>query len=190
MTTRRCLEVMAAARERLGSGVPLVPMTYAAIVERHGREAFCSEAAAAGAQALIVPDVPPEESEELRAAAAAHDVDVVHLVSLTSTEERIALACRASRGFVYVVSAIGTTGAREALDEARLAAVLARVREHAGSLPLLCGFGISSASQVARVRAAGADGVIVGSAAVAAVDGGGAGALEELVRELASGLGV
>jgi tryptophan synthase alpha chain len=188
MTTRRCLEVMGAARARLGPGVPLVPMTYAAIVERHGSEAFCSEAAAAGAEALIIPDVPPEESEELRAAAAAHDMDVVHLVSLTSTEERIALACRASRGFVYVVSAIGTTGAREALDEARLAPLLARVREHAGSLPLLCGFGISSAAQVARLRAAGADGVIVGSAAVAAVDAGGPGALEELVRELASGL--
>jgi tryptophan synthase alpha chain len=115
-------------------------------------------------------------------------VDVVHLVSLTSTEERIGLACRASRGFVYVVSAIGTTGAREALDEARLAALLARVRKHAGPLPLLCGFGISSAGQVARLRAAGADGVIVGSAAVAAVDDGGPGALEDLVRELASGL--
>ena len=158
MTTRRCLEVHGRRRARARPGVPLVPMTYAAIVERHGREAFCSEAAAAGAEALIVPDVPPEESEELRAAAAAHDMDVVHLVSLTSTEERIGLACRASRGFVYVVSAIGTTGAREALDEARLAALLARVRKHAGPLPLLCGFGISSAGQVARLRRPGPTG--------------------------------
>jgi tryptophan synthase alpha chain len=163
-------------------------MTYAAIVERHGSEAFCTEAATAGAEALIVPDVPPEESGDLRAAADARKLDLVHLVSLTSTDERIALACRASRGFVYVVSAIGTTGARDVLDEDRLAALLDRVRVHAGALPLLCGFGISSAGQVARLRAAGADGVIVGSAAVAALADGGPGALEELVRELASGL--
>jgi tryptophan synthase alpha chain len=188
MTTRRCLEIVAAARDRLGPGVPLVPMTYAAIVERHGVGAFCADAAAAGAEALIVPDVPPEESGDLRAAAATHGIDLVHLVSLTSTDERIALACRASRGFVYVVSAIGTTGARETLDEDRLTALLARVREAAGGLPLLCGFGISGAGQIARLRAAGADGVIVGSAAVAALAEGGPSSLEALVRELASGL--
>jgi tryptophan synthase alpha chain len=88
-----------------------------------------------------------------------------------------------------VVSAIGTTGARETLDEARLAALVARVRAHAGSLPVLCGFGISTAGQVARLRAAGADGVIVGSATVAALDAAGPDGLETLVRELASGLG-
>ena len=109
-------------------------------------------------------------------------------MALTSRDERIARACAASRGFVYIVSAIGTTGARAALDVERLRGLLARVREHAGDLPLLCGFGISTADQVRELRAAGADGVIVGSAAISALETGGTAALETFVRSLASAL--
>ena len=94
----------------------------------------------------------------------------------------------ASRGFVYVVSAIGTTGARDALDQDRLAGLLGRVRAHAGSLPLLCGFGVSRAEQVRALRAAGADGVIVGSAAIDALDRGGADELRRFVGELSAAL--
>ena len=165
VTPRSALEAVRATRERIGPDVPLVPMTYAAIVERYGLEPFCRDAAAAGVEGLIVPDIPPEESVELREAGAAHGVDLVHLVSLTSRDDRIDLACRSSRGFLYVVAAIGTTGARERLDVERLATLLARVRERAGDLPVLCGFGVSRPEQVAALRAAGADGVAVGSAA-------------------------
>jgi tryptophan synthase alpha chain len=188
MTPRRCLEVLRDTRERLGPDVPLVLMTYAAIVERYGVEPFCTDAGAAGATGLIVSDVPPEEATELEEAASANGIDLVHLVSLTSRDDRIALACAASRGFVYVVSAIGTTGAREALDQDRLAGLLGRVRRHAGELPLLCGFGVSRAEQVRALRAAGADGVIVGSAAIDALDRGGAEELGRFVGELAAAL--
>ena len=145
MTPPRCLEVLAATRARLGDDVPLIPMTYAAIVERYGIARFCADAASAGATGLIVADVPPDDGDELQAESARSGIDLVQLVALTSADARLAMACRASRGFIYVVSAIGTTGAREDLDVERLRGLLARVRAHAGDLPLLCGFGVSRA---------------------------------------------
>ena len=187
MTPPRCLEVLARAREAIGA-TPLVPMTYAAIVERYGIARFCTDAGAAGATGLIVADVPPEEAGELSETAARSGIDLVQLVTLTSRDERIALACAASRGFVYVVSAIGTTGARAALDVDRLRGLLTRVRVHAGELPLLCGFGVSQPEQVRELRAAGADGVIVGSAAISALEQGGTAGLAAFVRSLAAAL--
>jgi len=188
MTPRRCLDVLRETRERLGPDLPLVLMTYAAIVERYGVERFCSDSGAAGATGLIVSDVPPEEATELEAAARANGIDVVHLVSLTSRDDRIGRACAASRGFVYVVSAIGTTGARDALDSERLAGLLGRVRARAGELPLLCGFGVSRPEQVRALRDAGADGVIVGSAAIDALERGGSAELGRFVAGLAAAL--
>jgi tryptophan synthase alpha chain len=188
MTPPRCLEAIAAARARLGDEVPLIPMTYAAIVERYGIPGFCADAARAGATGLIVADVPPDDNDELSAASASNGIDLVQLVALTSADARLAMACRASRGFIYVVSAIGTTGAREALDVERLRGLLARVRAHARDLPLLCGFGVSRPSHVRDLRAAGADGVIVGSAAIAALESGGVEGLRELTASLAGAL--
>ena len=150
MTPPRCLEALAATRARLGDEVPLIPMTYAAIVERYGVARFCADAASAGATGLIVADVPPDDGDELQAESARNGIDLVQLVALTSADARLALACRVSRGFIYVVSAIGTTGAREELDVERLRGLLARVRAHAGELPLLCGFGVSRARAGAR----------------------------------------
>jgi tryptophan synthase alpha chain len=163
-------------------------MTSAAIVERYGIERFCADAANAGATGLIVADVPPDDGDELQAASARSGIDLVQLVALTSGEERLALASRASRGFIYVVSAIGTTGAREELDVERLRGLLARVRAHAGALPLLCGFGVSRPEHVRDLRAAGADGVIVGSAAIVALERDGVAGLSELVSSLAGAL--
>ena len=188
MTPPRCLQAIAATRARLGDDVPLIPMTYAAIVERYGIARFCADAAGAGANGLIVADVPPDDSDDLQTECAANGIDLVQLVALTSVDARLAMACRASRGFIYVVSAIGTTGAREDLDVERLRGLLARVRGHAVELPLLCGFGVSRAAQVRDLRAAGADGVIVGSAAIAALESGGVEGLGELVASLAGGL--
>jgi tryptophan synthase alpha chain len=188
MTPRRCLDVLAETRAAIPPEVPLVPMTYAAIVERYGVERFCADAGEAGATGLIVADIPPEEAGDLSAAAASRGIDLVQLVALTSRDVRIALAAEASRGFLYVVSAIGTTGARDELDVERLRGLLARVRAHAGGLPLLCGFGVSSGGHVAALREAGADGVIVGSAAIDAVNRGGAPELERFVGSLAAGL--
>lgn len=188
MTPRRCLDVLAETRAAIGPEIPLVPMTYAAIVERYGLDRFCRDASTAGATGLIVADIPPEEADDLTAAANANEIDLVQLVSLTSRDERIALAAHASHGFIYIVSAIGTTGARDTLDIARLRTLLTRVRTHAHGLPLLCGFGISRTTHVTALREAGADGVIVGSAAINAANHGGATELEQLVRSLAAGL--
>jgi tryptophan synthase alpha chain len=188
MTPPRCLEVLAATSARLGPDVPLVPMTYAAIVERYGIARFCTDAAAAGATGLIVGDIPPDDGDDLQAETARNGIDLVQLVALTSADERLAMACRTSRGFIYVVSAIGTTGAREELDVERLRGLLARVRTHAGALPLLCGFGVSQPQQVRDLREAGADGVIVGSAAINALERDGVPGLAKLVASLSSAL--
>lgn len=185
ITPQRALELLAEINRRVD--VPLVPMTYGAIVEGYGEEAFCRDAAAAGAEALIVADIPPEESERLRAAAEAVGVDLIHLVAPTSRPERIQVAAAASRGFVYLVAAVGVTGARENLDS-RVAELLTLTRAAAGETPILGGFGVSTRAHVAGLIAAGADGAIVGSAAIDAIERGGPAALEALVRELAAGL--
>ncbi len=167
--------------------VPLIPMTYGAIVEAYGLEAFCREAAASGAEGLICADVPPEESGPLRDAAAAAGIDLVHLVAPTSGAERLRQAASASRGFVYLVANVGVTGARASLDD-RLGAVVQLAREAAGTTPVLGGFGVSRPEHVEALLAAGADGAIVGSAAIDAAQRGGAPALEALVRGLAAAL--
>jgi tryptophan synthase alpha chain len=185
ITPQRALELLAEINRRVD--VPLVPMTYGAIVEGYGLEAFCRDAAAAGAEALIVADIPPEESGSLRTAAASEGVDLIHLVAPTSRPERIEAAAAASTGFVYLVAAVGVTGARENLDP-RVAELLERTRDAAGETPILGGFGVSTRAHVEGLIAAGTDGAIVGSAAIDAIDRGGAEALEALVRDLAAGL--
>jgi tryptophan synthase alpha chain len=185
ITPERALELLAEINDRVD--VPLVPMTYGAIVESYGLEDFCRDAAKAGAEALIVADIPPEESGPLRDAAAAEGVDLIHLVAPTSRPERIESAAAASTGFVYLVAAVGVTGARENLDP-RVAELLERTRTAAGDTPILGGFGVSTRAHVEGLIAAGTDGAIVGSAAIDAIERGGAEALEELVRDLAAGL--
>ncbi len=185
MTPPKALAILAEVNRRVD--VPLIPMTYGAIVESYGRELFCADAAAAGVEGLIVVDIPPEESGGLRDAAAAVGIDLIHLVAPTSRSDRLHAAAAASRGFVYLVAAMGTTGARERLDD-RLSGLIGTVKEAAGATPVVVGFGISRPEHVRGVLAAGADGVAVGSAAIDAADRGGAAALEDFVRSLATAL--
>ncbi len=185
MTPRRALDVLREIDRRVD--VPLIPMTYGAIVEAYGAEAFCRDAAAAGAEGLIVADVPPEESGDLRDAATSVGVDLVHLVAPTSRPERIAAAAAASRGFVYLVAAVGTTGARESLDE-RMSTLIEQARAAAPDTPLIGGFGVSRPEHITSLLDAGADGAIVASAALDAAERGGPEAFEALVRELAGAL--
>jgi tryptophan synthase alpha chain len=169
MRTRACLECLAAVRERVE--VPLVPMTYAALLEAHGWERFADDARAAGATTLIVADLPAGERPELRR---------VQLVAPTSTDERIALAAAQTDGWLYLVTLAGTTGPRDDLSPA-LAPLVRRARALT-ELPLLAGFGISTPDQ-ARAAAELADGIVVGSAAVLAAEDGPA-ALERYVASL------
>jgi tryptophan synthase alpha chain len=182
MTTPRALELLRELRDRVD--VPLVPMTYASPVMAYGERRFCADAAAAGANGLIVPDVPADEAGELLAGCREHGLDLVPLLAPTSSDERIALACEQAGGFVYLVSVAGITGARAQLSD-RVAGLVARVRAHTG-LPLLVGFGVSAPEHAVAALAAGADGVIIGSKAIEVAEKGGPAALREFIASVAA----
>ena len=158
MRTDACLECLAATRRRVE--VPLIPMTYASLLEAYGYDRFASAAAEAGATSLIVADLPVDAEPGLRR---------VQLVAPTSTDERIALAAERTDGWLYLVTVAGTTGARVGLSPV-LRMLVERTRGLT-NLPLYAGFGISTPEQ-ASAAAAFADGVVVGSRAVeVAADG-------------------
>jgi tryptophan synthase alpha chain len=173
------------ACERLAARVPVVLMVYANVVLTAGVDAFALRVASAGASGLIVPDLPHDEADELRAACDAEGLALVPLVAPTTTPERIAAIGADARGFVYTVSLTGTTGERAELPPG-LTETVERVRA-ASSVPVAVGFGISTADH-ARAVAELADGVIVGSRVVRAAGEGGAAAVGSLVSELADAL--
>jgi tryptophan synthase alpha chain len=164
MTVKRALEAAAAARKK--TDVPLLFMTYLNPILAYGLEGFCRAASAAGVDGLIVPDLPPAESAELRAAADASQVDLVFFVAPTSSEAGIEVACRAATGFVYCIAVTGVTGARDRLDQGVLP-LIASVRRHT-ALPVVVGFGISKPEHLAALHDK-ADGVIVASALLDAI---------------------
>jgi tryptophan synthase alpha chain len=174
MRTRACLEVLARTREMLPA-TPLIPMTYASLLEAYGWERFAADAAAAGATSLIVADLPAGERSELRR---------VQLVAPTSTDARIRLAGEQTDGWLYLVTVAGTTGAREQLSPA-LAGLVERARA-ATAVPLYAGFGIATPEH-ARAAAALADGIVVGSRALVAAEAGPE-ALREYVASLRSAI--
>jgi tryptophan synthase alpha chain len=168
--------------ERVAERVPVVLMVYVNVILTTGAEAFALRAAAAGAAGLIVPDLPHDEAEEVRAACDAEGLALVPLVAPTTTPERVAEIGAGARGFVYTVSLAGTTGERDVLSPG-LTDTVARVRS-ATEVPVAVGFGISTSEQ-ANAVADLADGVIVGSRVVRAAAEGGPAAVGELVAELA-----
>lgn len=160
-----CLDV---ARRLSGTvSAPLVFMSYYNPVLRRGLDAFCAAAAGAGISGLIVPDLPPDEGLALEQAGSRVALDCIYLVAPTTTDARLRYVGQRSKGFLYLVSLTGVTGARAGIDDG-LEAFVARARKATG-LPLCVGFGISSPSQAARVAAI-ADGVIVGSRLLQLVD--------------------
>jgi tryptophan synthase alpha chain len=167
-STADCLEIAAAVRAR--SQTPIALMGYLNPILSHGPERFVADCAAAGVDALIVPDLLPEEAGELGALAAGRGVRMVFLLAPTSTPARIDAAARAATGFLYFVSVTGVTGARRALPE-ELGPQVAAVRARS-PVPVVIGFGISSAEQ-ARALAPLADGLVVGSAIVQRIAEGG-----------------
>jgi len=158
MRTAACLKCLASVRERVG--VPLVPMTYASLLEAYGYERFAADAEAAGAASLIVADLPAGERPELRR---------VQLVAPTSTDERLRLAAEHTDGWLYLVTLTGKTGARDRLSP-HLAGLVSRARTIT-NLPLCAGFGISTPQQ-ARAASELADGIVVGSRAIEVAEEG------------------
>jgi len=142
---------------------PIVLMVTYTIVHKVGVEKFLAEAADAGADGLIVPDLPVEESEELTTLAHKHNLHVIHLIAPTTRDERRHKIIKDSTGFIYYVSLTGVTGERDTLPK-DLARGVAAVKAET-DVPVCVGFGISKpehAAQVAKI----ADGAIVGSALV------------------------
>ena len=158
VTPHLCLEVASKLRQKVD--IPLVFMTYFNPVFSYGLEGFCSACNQAGIDGLIIPDLLPEEGSELEAITQGRDLDLIYFLSPTSTKERIRLVAERSRGFIYLVSVTGVTGARDRLPGG-LETFVARVRQVA-TQPLCVGFGISAPEQAKRVARI-ADGIIVGS---------------------------
>jgi tryptophan synthase alpha chain len=151
-----------AARPSAG---PLIVMTYLNPLLALGSGAFES-LARAGVVGLVVPDLPESEAASISAEAERFGIDLILLVAPTSSDEALGRIGKASRGFLYVVGVVGTTGARAAADPA-LPAVLRRARA-CTALPLVAGFGLSEPSHIHALRDA-ADGAIVGSRLVDAI---------------------
>ena len=152
----------------LESAAPVLLMSYLNPIMAHGFDRFAVDAAKAGVEGLIVPDLPLEESDDLRSVLDPAGIALVQLVTPATPPDRLERVCQASRGFVYAVTVKGTTGA--SVDAGSVGDYLERVRR-VSSLPVLAGFGVRSASDVAALGAF-ADGVIVGSALVEAIDRG------------------
>jgi tryptophan synthase alpha chain len=174
MRTKACLECLAETRARVE--IPLVPMTYASILEAYGYERFRDDALRAGASSLIVADLPIE---------ARSEIPRVQLVAPTTPTERIRLAAERTDGWLYLVSLTGTTGARTEVST-QLTGLVERARS-VTDVPLLVGFGIGTPKQAAAAAEL-ADGVVVGSRAIEVADEGGAEALRDYLASLRAAL--
>jgi tryptophan synthase alpha chain len=158
-TLRNILQTVSELRRDVD--VPLILMTYYNPVFRYGEAAFVADALEVGVDGIIVPDLPPEEAQPLIDLTADTPLEMIFLASPTSTSARLALISEASRGFIYYVSRLGTTGVRDRLaDDLRM--MLERLRSST-SKPIAVGFGVSTPEHV-RLVAELADGVVVASA--------------------------
>ena len=158
VTTAICLDLAKKISKK--TPIPLVFMTYFNPIYRYGLEKFCHDCVASGIDGLIIPELPPEEGDELGNLAGKSGVDLIYLLAPTSNEERIKLVAGKSRGFIYLVSIAGVTGARTELPP-DLGEFIGKVKQIAKQ-PVCVGFGISTPEQAAQV-AKTADGVIIGS---------------------------
>lgn len=158
---RKILPLVASLRTK--TQIPIVLMAYYNTIYAMGEAEFCREAAAAGVDGVIVPDMPVEEADILETHASAAGLDVIHLLAPTSTGDRRTKAARRSRGFVYYVSLTGITGAK-LTDLGGVRRSVERIRK-ISSLPIAVGFGVATPEEAAKIAEV-ADGVIVGSAIV------------------------
>jgi tryptophan synthase alpha chain len=183
VTPKVCLDV--ATKLRRNIDVPLVFMTYFNPVLHYGLEKFCSDCAGSGVDGLIIPDLPPDEGLELEDITRKYNMDLIYLLAPTSSDERISLIAERARGFIYLVSVTGVTGARKSLPQ-ELSSFVSRVRK-AATQPLCVGFGISTPEQ-ARQVAQIANGVIVGSRIIQLMETEGLIAVGNFISDLRQGL--
>ena len=179
VTPKLCLKVAKELSQKVD--IPLVFMTYFNPVFSYGLEEFCRACVRAGVGGLIIPDLSPDEGSELESVTRRHSLDLIYLLAPTSAEERIRLVAERARGFIYLVSVTGVTGARDNLPP-ELGTFVARVRKVANQ-PLCVGFGISTSEQ-ARQVAKIADGVIIGSRIIQLMETGDLASVGNFVKEL------
>ena len=148
-----------AKKIRKNSSIPLIFMTSYNIVFSYGADMFAGEAAAAGVDGLILPDLPIEEADQMK----KHGMDIILLVAPNSSEEHIKLAAKNSSGFIYMISLAGTTGASANMD-LDIKGIISSMRK-TSKTPIAIGFGISNSAQAAAAAKL-ADGIIVGSAVI------------------------
>lgn len=180
----RVRDSLAAVEAISNAGGRAVVMTYWNVVLRWGIEAFARDLASVGGLGMITPDLIPDEADEWLEASETHDLDRTFLVAPSSTPERLTMTVKASRGFVYAASTMGVTGARDAVSTA--APELVRRVKAVSDIPVGVGLGVRSGDQAAEIGAY-ADGVIVGSALVSALQNG-VDAVGTLTAELADGV--
>ena len=161
MTMAKALELVKEIRRY--SEIPLIGMGYINMVLHYGFEKFVADFKAAGMDGVIFPDVPHEESADLRRICAAHDFTLTEFITPGTTEERMAETCKDARGFIYCISNYGVTGVKE-IDYSIIGSVCKAARRYT-DVPLAIGFGIGTPEAAARAGKQ-ADGVIVGSAVV------------------------
>ncbi len=179
VTPKLCLEV--ASRLSGKVDIPLLFMTYFNPVLSYSLERFCAACARSGVDGLIIPDLQPDEGAELELITEKHNLDLIYLLAPTSSDNRIKLVAERARGFIYLVSVTGVTGARAGLPQ-ELQSFVRRVRK-AAKQPLCVGFGISTPEQAKRVAEL-ADGVIVGSKIIELLETGGMTAVSDFVKQL------
>jgi tryptophan synthase alpha chain len=161
VTTDKVFDLVKKVRQTVT--IPLVFMTYANVVYSYGTDRFLENAAQAGVQGLILPDVPFEEKDEFAPSCRAHGLELVSMIAPTS-HQRIQMIAREAEGFVYCVSSLGVTGVRTNITT-DVGAMVALVKQANPTIPCAVGFGISTPEQ-AKTMAAVSDGVIIGSAIV------------------------
>jgi tryptophan synthase alpha chain len=185
----RVRDLFTATRAVRHAGAPPLGMTYWNLILRHGPLAFARDLAEAGGAGMITPDLIPDEAAAWIEASDETGLDRIFLVAPSSTDERLATVTAQCRGFVYAVSHMGVTGARESMGDA--AQVIVRRTRAVTDKPVCVGLGVSNGTQAAEVGRF-ADGVIVGSALVRCLldspDAGGVAAVRELTAELAAGV--
>ena len=184
MTTRECLDIAKELRDA-GIAQPFCAMSYYNPIFNYGSDRFIEDAVQAGFNGFIIPDLPPDEGGEMEAACRDAGLALVYLLAPSSSGERVGLVTEHSTGFVYLVSVLGTTGARASLPT-YLADLVAQVRANTNT-PVCVGFGVSNRTQAAQMASI-ADGAIVASVLIDAVSRpNGADAVKCLARNLAQG---
>lgn len=144
--------------------VPIILFTYINPVVKVGAENFVKRAADAGVAGLIIPDLPIEESDEIRTCCVKFGIDLIMLVAPLSSDERIERIAKVSQGFIYLVSSTGVTGVRDTFSDV-LPGILEKIRKYS-DIPVAVGFGVSKPEHITAISEIGADGAIIGSALI------------------------